>query len=400
MVWIVRGALVALALVATVTDIRDRTVPDWLTLPALALGLLMFGLRAGWHGLLLSQGGAGLAALVFVIPWVMGGLGGGDFKMALAIGALGGPLFSLQAMVWEMVAGLVLFAWWGARHGWRGLREPVPFATALSGGTLAAIGISIWGSQAALIALILAIGSMVVSAGWALRRTLGARVRDQSGQAIFFAVLLIMGALIIMVIGGLGLAEDMVYHSRLQTAADAASMAAAQTAEAQVTIAASYYTQACVVQHFLNTTTWTWFSNTTCTNSGSRTVDVSGSSSSLFASETGMDGQQMPVWAADAGCDAYGQGPVNQNATVCTRYGIVGPVSWSFPHPNTAENDAVSILETQFPGAVLTGFQLLSGKVYLSATYAETKNIAKSLLGKISTSVQSVGTPIAVDHTF
>jgi Flp pilus assembly protein protease CpaA len=165
LVWLVRGCIVALACLAAATDVRRRVVPDWLTLPAMALGLGSFAWRLHWTGAALWALGVAAPALPLLLPWLLGGVGGGDFKLAIAFGALGGPLFGFAALCWGMAAGVLLFAGWGAaagaraatageagalrgvaaaRAGWRAVREdPPPFAVALGTGAVVALVIAL-----------------------------------------------------------------------------------------------------------------------------------------------------------------------------------------------------------------------------------------------------------------
>ena len=124
--WTVRAAIVALAAAASATDIRTRRIPDWLTLPPVAVGLAAFAWRLHWAGVGLWAAGVGGMAMLLAVPWLLGGLGGGDFKMALALGALGGPVFGLDALALGFAAGLALFAGWGiagAVRGWGDARR-------------------------------------------------------------------------------------------------------------------------------------------------------------------------------------------------------------------------------------------------------------------------------------
>ena len=142
-VWAVRVAIVLVAAVAAVTDVRGRIVPDWLTLPAIALGLVAFATRMHWTGVELWALGVGLVAVPTVVPWLLGGYGGGDFKMSLAFGALGGPLFGWWALALGVAGGLPLFAGWAVwRRTARGQRSPFtgpPLAVALGVGAVAAL---------------------------------------------------------------------------------------------------------------------------------------------------------------------------------------------------------------------------------------------------------------------
>ena len=406
--WLIRFALLTVACTAAVTDLRGRVIPNWLTLPALALGFAAFGLREGAQGLLYALGGAAIPAAVFGLPWLLGGLGGGDFKMAVAIGALGGPLFSLAAIVWDMVWGAVLFAWCAALRGRRGIGEPAPFGVALAGGALAALAAAMWGTDGARVALACAAVGVIGAGVCAALRVLlqrhrptgtsgvppAPRLRDERGQAMILAVLLIVGALLVMFIGGLGVAEDVVYHSSLQTAADAAAMAAAKTAVSTEEVTAIYYVQSCTTTRRWNGRAWV--PTTTCSDGPTETTSVTGSSMDLFTPSAGLDGSSIPMWAADAGCNVYRTAPASQGAVVCVDWTLAAPLRWTFPHPNAAEEDAFAVLQQRMPPAVMTSFQLSaddSGKVYLSARLAEKANPATFLLGSIVTQVTGVGVP-------
>lgn len=71
-------------------DLRERRVPNVLTVGGLILGLLL-GALEGWSGLGAATAGAGIALLVGMPFFLAGGLGGGDVKLLVAVGALLGP---------------------------------------------------------------------------------------------------------------------------------------------------------------------------------------------------------------------------------------------------------------------------------------------------------------------
>jgi prepilin peptidase CpaA len=93
------GVVVAVSVGAAVIDGRTGRIPNWLTLPAIVLGLVAHGIVSGPSALGVSLLGLVLCALV---PWVLfhgsGGraIGGGDVKLAAAIGALAGPIQGLE----------------------------------------------------------------------------------------------------------------------------------------------------------------------------------------------------------------------------------------------------------------------------------------------------------------
>ncbi len=86
-------------LLAGWVDFRTRKIPNWLTVPALVLGIGMHTVVAGWSGTIASLEGAGLA-LVILLPLVLlRGLGAGDWKLMGAVGAFLGPLMLLFVLL-------------------------------------------------------------------------------------------------------------------------------------------------------------------------------------------------------------------------------------------------------------------------------------------------------------
>ena len=96
---LVIGVTLVVSLGAAVVDGRTGRIPNWLTLPAIVVGLVSHGFAEGRFGLGLSLLGLFLTALV---PWELyrgsGGqaIGGGDVKLAAGIGALWGPTQGLE----------------------------------------------------------------------------------------------------------------------------------------------------------------------------------------------------------------------------------------------------------------------------------------------------------------
>lgn len=109
--------LVALAIILPITfytELSEGKIYNWMTLPAIGLGLFLAGLM-GWNPFLDSVWGAVLGGGIFFLPYLIAGLsrgrpvmGGGDVKLATAIGALTGPSFVLQVIWWGgLVGGLI-----------------------------------------------------------------------------------------------------------------------------------------------------------------------------------------------------------------------------------------------------------------------------------------------------
>ena len=103
------------AVLAGWTDWRSRRIPNWLTVPALVLGIAANSLALGWYGAKEALLGAGLG-LGLLLPFVLiRSLGGGDWKLVGALGAFLGPLRLIAVLVATiLVAGamaLVLVVW-------------------------------------------------------------------------------------------------------------------------------------------------------------------------------------------------------------------------------------------------------------------------------------------------
>jgi prepilin peptidase CpaA len=105
------GLALALALVAGWTDWRNRRIPNWLTVPALLVGVAVNGIFGGVAGLKTSLLGAGLG-LLLLLPFVLlRSLGAGDWKLAGALGALVGPAVLADLLIASIfVAGIMAFA--------------------------------------------------------------------------------------------------------------------------------------------------------------------------------------------------------------------------------------------------------------------------------------------------
>jgi prepilin peptidase CpaA len=78
------------ASVGAAWDLRTRRIPNLLTAPAFAAGLLLHLAVGGWHALLLSAAAGLSAGAVFLLFMIAGGMGAGDVKLMAAIGALAG----------------------------------------------------------------------------------------------------------------------------------------------------------------------------------------------------------------------------------------------------------------------------------------------------------------------
>ncbi len=89
----------ALCISAAVTDIRLLQIYNWLTLPALALGLIWQTAVYGASGLADGLAGVLIAFAVLLVPFMIGAMGAGDVKLMSALGAWVGVSFASQILL-------------------------------------------------------------------------------------------------------------------------------------------------------------------------------------------------------------------------------------------------------------------------------------------------------------
>jgi prepilin peptidase CpaA len=99
---------VGLACWAGWLDWRSRRIPNWLTIPALLLGLAVNTLGWGWPGAKGALEGSGIA-LGALLPFVLArGLGAGDWKLMGALGAFLGPQRTIVVLLGTVfIAGIM-----------------------------------------------------------------------------------------------------------------------------------------------------------------------------------------------------------------------------------------------------------------------------------------------------
>jgi leader peptidase (prepilin peptidase)/N-methyltransferase len=136
------GDLLALTLLAMVAvpvviiDVRCRRIPDVIVVPAVVVALLLRAVWGGsaWTALLLW---AALAGAMLLVPAVIrpDGMGMGDVKLAVLLGACLGALAGLAVLL-ALVTGAVGGGVWAMRHGTPLREATLPFGPFLVGAAL------------------------------------------------------------------------------------------------------------------------------------------------------------------------------------------------------------------------------------------------------------------------
>lgn len=128
--WWVWCVLVLAGVVASATDLRRMVIPNWLTFPLIAAGLVHGGVTGGWPGLGDAALGVVVAGAVFVFHYLTTGGGAGDAKLMMGLGAWIGWEASLTLVLCVTVFGLFAAIFATARRG--GIKD-VPYVLIIGG---------------------------------------------------------------------------------------------------------------------------------------------------------------------------------------------------------------------------------------------------------------------------
>jgi prepilin peptidase CpaA len=100
--------LAVLLLIAVVSDLSTRRIPNWLTFGAALAGVMIQWRLGAVSGVGFAVGGFVVGLACFLPSYLFGALGGGDVKLMAAAGCFLGPWATLVAALAATVAGGVL----------------------------------------------------------------------------------------------------------------------------------------------------------------------------------------------------------------------------------------------------------------------------------------------------
>ena len=109
-------ALLVVAAIAVFTDVRERRIPNWLTVSGVAIGLTVSAMELGGFPVLAFLGVVVALAIGFPM-FALGAFGAGDAKLFAAVGAFVGPAGLLPVVLYGGVAGGLLALWSSIRRG-------------------------------------------------------------------------------------------------------------------------------------------------------------------------------------------------------------------------------------------------------------------------------------------
>jgi len=124
---------------AVTEDLASRCISNWTSGTALAAGLLIHTIERGWNGAAVAASGAALGFGVFLIFYLMNGMGGGDVKLMAGFGALLGPGLIWKAAWVAAVTGGLMAVGFAALLACRARREPAGSAVAAGSRSAGAI---------------------------------------------------------------------------------------------------------------------------------------------------------------------------------------------------------------------------------------------------------------------
>jgi prepilin peptidase CpaA len=124
-VWIA----IVVGMAAVIDDLARRHIANWIPAAALAGGFGWQIGQSGWQGALTALAGTAVGFAVFLIFYLLGGMGGGDVKLMAGFGALLGAGRLLEAALWTAGIGGIMAL---VVLGWKALRRSAPAPETLS----------------------------------------------------------------------------------------------------------------------------------------------------------------------------------------------------------------------------------------------------------------------------
>jgi len=125
---------------AIVDDLARRQISNWIPCSAFAAGLILQTVQGGWRGAGSALLGTITGAAVFLIFYLLGGMGGGDVKLMAGFGAVLGVRQLLEAALWTAGCGglmaVAVIAASQLRRFWTGRQRVSATEIPASGSTL------------------------------------------------------------------------------------------------------------------------------------------------------------------------------------------------------------------------------------------------------------------------
>jgi len=138
--------IVIVGVAGVLEDLTRRRISNWPAGGAVIAGLIVHLAQKGWTGAMHSLFGSAIGFAVFLIFYLLGGMGGGDVKLMAGFGALLGDAQIMPAALWAAVSGgLMAMVYLAvravARRAGSGEKagESIPYAPAITVGAWLAL---------------------------------------------------------------------------------------------------------------------------------------------------------------------------------------------------------------------------------------------------------------------
>jgi prepilin peptidase CpaA len=134
------GVTLAVGCAAVVEDLARRRISNWTSGAALASGFVLHIAQHGWRGALSAFLGTLVGFAVFLVFYLLNGMGGGDVKLMAGFGSLLGPGAIVWAAWFAAVAGGLMGAGYAVALALRARRragpggQAIPYAPAIVAG--------------------------------------------------------------------------------------------------------------------------------------------------------------------------------------------------------------------------------------------------------------------------
>ena len=93
------------AAAGAIFDISSRRIPNFVTLPAICLGLLLHLTLGGWRQLGSAAAAGLICGSIFLLFYLAGGMGAGDVKLMAAVGCISGLSLIAPLLISTSLAG-------------------------------------------------------------------------------------------------------------------------------------------------------------------------------------------------------------------------------------------------------------------------------------------------------
>lgn len=102
---IIDGVLILVLLISCYTDLRRQIILNCVVFPSLLLAFGYYAFTAGLAGVMASLSGFFLGLSLFILPYLLGGMGAGDVKLLAVVGAFKGAEFVFFCFLATSLAG-------------------------------------------------------------------------------------------------------------------------------------------------------------------------------------------------------------------------------------------------------------------------------------------------------